>query len=52
MHSISNNDPLEPNANVTQAALTLDKFNVVSGVPLSFYINITDKNGVLMEDVN
>ena len=39
-------------ANKTRDALTIETFNVVSGVPLSFYINITDSNNVTLEDVN
>jgi len=50
--SISNNDPIELNANKTADALTLGNFTVVSGVPLSFYINVTDENDVTMEDIN
>lgn len=50
--SVSNNDPLELNLNKTRDALTLGNFTVVSGVPLAFYINITDEIGVTMEDIN
>ena len=51
-NSISNNDPLEPSSEIKREALQFDSFNVVSGIPVAFTINITDSNRVLLVQEN
>ncbi len=52
LEPISNHDPYLETDLLRQQALTFEKFEVVSGIALSFYFNITDINGVNYADEN